>query len=183
MEFSRMYMKDLSDTQLADFWRRMLESGRDEATFYDAPRMAPGEFVRWVRASGVHLWLIQFRGETVGMFWLSDQAGRTAKCHFAMLPQSGRRTAGRLSVQQGFGLYALASVLHARDASGRHVLDRCYGITPLANRKAVRFIRRVGAQDITVLPGVCWDHASGENLDGLLTMYTRATVPAAGAQL
>ena len=183
MEFSRVYMKDLTDAELSAFWVMMLESGRDEATFYDVPRMAPREFVRWVRGSGVHLWIILFRGEPAGMFWLSDQAGRTAKCHFAMLPMGAKRTAGRMSAQQGFGLYALSCVLHARDVSGRHVLDRCYGITPLANRKAISFIRRVGAQEITVLPGVCWDHTSGENLDGLLTMFTRATVPAACVQL
>ena len=61
MEFSRVYMKDLTDAELSAFWVMMLESGRDEATFYDVPRMAPREFVRWVRGSGVHLWIILFK--------------------------------------------------------------------------------------------------------------------------
>ena len=88
-----------------------------------------------------------------------------------------------MSVTQGFGRYALASVLHARDEEGRYLLDRCYGVTPLYNRAATGFIRKVGAMDIAVLPGAVFNFATGHNADALLTLYTRDTVPAEYAAL
>lgn len=165
------------------FWRRLKEAGRDTATFYNVPPMDGRAFAAFVRSENVHPWIILFRGEACGLFWLTDQEGTTAKCHFATLPQGARRTAGRMSVTQGFGRYALASVLHARDEEGRYLLDRCYGVTPLYNRAATGFIRKVGAMDIAVLPGAVFNFATGHNADALLTLYTRDTVPAEYAAL
>lgn len=165
------------------FWRRLKEAGRDTATFYNVPPMDERAFAAFVRSENVHPWIILFRGEACGLFWLTDQEGTTAKCHFATLPQGARRTAGRMSVTQGFGRYALASVLHARDEEGRYLLDRCYGVTPLCNRAATGFIRKVGAMDIAVLPGAVFNFATGHNADALLTLYTRDTVPAEYAAL
>ena len=165
------------------FWRRLKEAGRDTATFYNVPPMDERAFAAFVRSENVHPWIILFRGEACGLFWLTDQEGTTAKGHFATLPQGARRTAGRMSVTQGFGRYALASVLHARDEEGRYLLDRCYGVTPLYNRAATGFIRKVGAMDIAVLPGAVFNFATGHNADALLTLYTRDTVPAEYAAL
>lgn len=161
----------------------MRACGRDTATFYNVPRMEPRDFACWARTPDVHPWLIFFHEEPCGLFWLTDQEGTTAKCHFATLPQGTKRTASKLPVAQAFGLYALASVLHARDEEGRYVLDRCYGITPMYNRAAVGFIHRVGAMDMAVLPGAVFNQATGHNADALLTMYTRDTVPAEHAAL
>lgn len=182
-EFSRRYRTELSDCELMAFWQKMRECGRDTATFYNVPRMEPRDFAFWARSSGVHPWLILFCGEPCGLFWLTDQEGTTAKCHFATLPQGTKRTARHVPVAQAFGLYALASVLHARDAEGRYLLDRCYGVTPLYNRAAVSFIHRVGAMDVAVLPGAVFNQATGHNADALLTVYTRDTVPAEHAAL
>ena len=182
-EFSRIYRSDLSDRDFMRFWAGLKEAGRDTATFYNVPPMDGRAFAAWARSEGVHPWLILFRGEACGLFWLTDQEGATAKCHFATLPQGARRTQGRMGVAQGFGLYALASVLHARDEEGRYLLDRCYGVTPLFNRAAVAFIHRVGAMDLAVLPGAVFNFATGHNADALLTMYTRDTVPARYAAL
>lgn len=182
-EFSRRYRSDLSDREFMLFWRRLKESGRDTATFYNVPPMDERAFAAWARSENVHPWIILFRGEACGLFWLTDQEGATAKCHFATLPQGARRTAGGMSVTQAFGRYALSSVLHARDEEGRHLLDRCYGVTPLYNQAAIRFIHRVGAMDITVLPGAVFNFATGHNADALLTLYTRDTVPAEYAAL
>ena len=182
-EFSSIYRTELSDGQLMRFWALMRACGRDTATFYNVPPMEERDFAFWARSADVHPWIILFRGEPCGLFWLTDQEGTTAKCHFATLPQGTKRTEGKLPVAQGFGLYSLGMALHARDEEGRYLLDRCYGITPLYNRAAISFIHRVGAMDIAVLPGAVFNHATGHNADALLTMYTRDTVPAENATL
>lgn len=182
-EFSRIYRSDLSDRDFMRFWAMLKEAGRDTATFYNVPPMDGQAFVAWARSADVHPWIILFRGAPCGMAWLTDQEGATAKCHFATLPQGAKRTEGRMGVAQGFGLYALASWLHARDEEGHYILDRCYGVTPMYNRAAISFIHRLGAIDITVLPGAVFNFATGHNADALLTMYTRDTVPAENATL
>lgn len=177
-EFSRIYKTDLSDRQLMGFFGQLKASGRDGITFYNIAPMDERAFARWVRSPDVHLWIVLFNSEPCGMVWLTEQQGKTAKIHFATLPQGARRTKDKLPVVVGFGLYALASVLHAQDADAAYLLDRCYGVTPLFNREAVKFIHRLGAMDLAVLPGACWNWTTEENADGLLTLYTRDTVAA-----
>ena len=81
------------------------------------------------------------------------------------------------------GLFGVASSLWERNQSGGFVLDTLIGITPLCNTKAVKYVRTLGAQDCGIVPGMCWYHDTGENVPGLLTVYTRETVPEEAARL
>ena len=175
-EFSRIYKTAFSDVELGRLWERFVDCNRDQSIFYNRPPMDGKDFARFCHADDVHLWVISFREEVAGIFWLTEHEGKTARCHFGQLPTKQKRTAGRMPVQLGFGRFCLASALWTHDGQG-YLVDRLLGLTPLTNRSAIRFIGRLGARFIGVVPGGCYVHNTGRNEDGAATYYTRETAP------
>lgn len=177
-EFARTYKTDLTDRQLMGFWGMMQATGRDRAVAYCLPPLDAHGFVRWMRQDYVHPWFVTWQGQPVGFAYLTNMEGKSARIHFGTLPQGIRRMGNRkLSVVHGFGLYILGSLLWEQTVSGGYRLDTIIGLTPVVNKEAVRFIKRCGAQECGVIPGACYYHDTGENVPGLVTTYTRETVP------
>lgn len=182
-EFSKIYKTDLSDRQLMQFWGMVQSAGRDRAVTYCMEPTDGQGFCRWMRQPDVHPWIILFRGVPCGLFFLTDTQGKSAQCHFCTLPMGTHRTKSRIPAVVGFGLFSLGSLLWETNESGSYRLDTIIGVTPIANREAIKFIHKVGAQDIGVVPGACWYYDTGENVPGLVTIYTRNTLPEWTAKL
>ena len=182
-EFLRIYKSDLSDRELMRFWAMVCASGRDRAVTYCMPPVDGPAFCRWMRQDDVHPWIVLFRGAPCGLVYLTDLQGKSARVHFCTLPMGTARTSGRLPVVVGFGLFSLASMLWETTAGGSFRLDTVIGVTPVCNRAAVKFIHRLGARDVAEVPGACWFCDTGENVPGLVTVYTRETLPARAAKL
>ena len=182
-DFQRIYKTDLTDRQMMDFWRLVQASGRDRDVAYCLPPMDGQGFCRWMRQEDVHPWAVLYQGEPVGFYFLTDRQGKSAQVHFCTLPVGVKRTASRLSLVRAMGLYAVGAALWERNQSGGFVLDTLIGITPLCNTRAVKYVRTLGARDCGIVPDMCWYHDTGENVAGLLTAYTRETVPEEAARL
>ncbi|WP_297137198.1 hypothetical protein [uncultured Desulfovibrio sp.] len=177
-EFGRIYKSDLTDRHLMAFWDMLASAGREREMTYCMAPLDDFGFVRWMRQSDIFPWIITWKEQPVGIAYLSEMAGKSAKIHFSMLPQGTRRIGSRkLSVIRGFGLYVLASFLWEVDDKGEYLLDTLIGLTPVINTKAVKFIRSCGAQECGIVPGACFYHDTGKNVPGLVTIYTRETVP------
>ena len=182
-EFAKIYKTDLSDRALMQFWAMVRAAGRDRAVTYCMEPTDGPAFCRWMREDDVHPWIVLFRGVPCGFYYLTDVQGKSARVHFCALPLGTRRTKGRIPAVVGFGLFSLGSLLWERNESGSFRLDTIIGVTPVCNTEAVKFIHKVGAQDIGVVPGACWYYDTGENAPGLVTIYTRETLPAWTAKL
>ncbi len=294
-EFLRIYKSDITDRQFAAFWRRVQEAGRARAIGFDGPPLSAQDFCRWMRRDDVHPWLVLFRGEVMGLYYLTNMQGRAAHVHFLTLPCGTRRTADRVPLAVAAALFGLGSALwerlpHAEDEttlvpkedlghkhesadesralvpfsapwhkhgssplvphaahghkregeelapseSERHKLldtsgsgglpfpssfnmgdgraphssravhgsgaclfappspfpavpafrlDALIGVTPVVNREAVRFVRRLGGEPCGTVPALCWMHDGGVNVAGLMTVFSRTTVPAWAAKL
>lgn len=180
-EFSRIYKTDLTDRQLMAFWDMVRAAGRDRAVSYCMEPQDGPAFVRWMRQPDIMPWIIIFRGEPCGLFYLTDYHGKTAYCHFCTLPMGTKRTeetpVGRLPAVRGFGLFCLGSALWEHNISGGFILDTLIGVTPACNREAVRYIHTLGAQDCGIVPGACWFYDTNENVPGVITAYTRQAIP------
>lgn len=181
-DFERIYKTDLTDRQMMDFWRLVQASGRDRAIGFDMPPMDGAEFCRWMRRDDVHPWAVTYKGVPMGMYYLTDKQGKTAHVHFLTLPCSTHRTKDRLPVSVAAGLFGLGSALWERSKTS-YVLDTLVGVTPTCNDAAVKYIRRCGAVECGVVPGLCWFHDEGENVPGLVTVFNRASVPEWTAKL
>lgn len=180
-EYSRIYLTDISDRELMQFWAAVCASGRDRSVSYCMPPQDGPAFCRWMRSDGLHPWIILFRDEPCGLFYLTDRQGKTAHCHFCTLPQGTKRTKetpiGRLPAARGFGLFALGSALWEHNVSGGHILDTLVGVTPACNTEAVKYIHTLGAVDCGIVPGGCWYYDTNENVPGIITVYTREALP------
>lgn len=179
-EFSRIYRHDISDRQFAAFWQGVLASGRARTVGHDMPPMDAAGFCRWMRRDGVYPWIVAFRGEPVGFYYLTDVQGRSARIHFLTLPCGTRRTAGRRPLAKAAALYGMGMALW--DEEG-YRLDTLIGFTPASNRPAVRFVRSLGGHDHGEVPGLCWLHDEGRSVPAVITVFDRETVPAWTAQL
>jgi hypothetical protein len=196
-DFIRIYKSDITDRQFAAFWRRVQEAGRARAIGFDGPPMDAQDFCRWMREDGVHPWLVLYRGEPVGLYYLTNWQGRAAHVHFLTLPCGTRRTAHRVPLAVAAALFGLGSALWEREdstlgteadsAPGNGAplfrLDALIGITPVVNREAVRFVRRLGGEPCGVVPALCWMHDGGVNVAGLMTVFSRSSVPSWAAKL
>ena len=176
-EFTRIYKTDLSDRQLMQFWGMVQSAGRDRAVTYCMEPKDGAAFCRWMRQDDVHPWLILFRNVPCGLFFLTDLQGKSAHLGVRRLLMGTKRTGGKVPAVVGFGLYALGAALWERNVSGGFLLDTIIGMTPVCNREAVKFIHKLGAKDCGIVPGACWYYDTDENVPGLITVYTRATLP------
>lgn len=180
-DFTRIYKSELGDGEFMAFWERAQEAGRGRAIGYDLPPMDGPGFCRWLRQSGVHLWLVAYRGEPVGLYYLTALQGRSAQVHFLLLPCGTRRTADRLPLPVAAGLFALGSSLWER--RGSFLLDTLIGITPVTFGPALRFVKRLGGEACGTVPGLCWLFDSDRNVPGFITVFSRTAVPAWAAKL
>lgn len=176
-EYERFYKDQLNDVQLKHFWQQMQACGRDRAVSFSLPPVDGSEFCRWMRKDDIHPWFVLFRGRPCGFYFLTEHEGKTAHIHFGTLPMGVTRTASKMSATVGFGLFALSSVLWEQTVSGGYRVDTVLGLTPMCNKEALHFIHKCGAVDCGIWPKACYFHETNENVDGLLTVYTRETVP------
>lgn len=179
-EFARIYKADLTDRQIMAFWDAVRAAGRERSIGYDSPPFGPAGFAQWMRQPDVEAWLVQFRGEVRGLFYLNGIQGKTAMCHFCTLPMGTERLetpAGRMPALSCMGLFAVGQALWQRNISGGSVLDTLIGITPVCNGRAVKFVRSLAGAEFCTLPGACFYHDTNENVPGMVTLFTRETTP------
>jgi len=186
-EFSRFYKSELPDAAFEDFWARLSLAGRERRIGFDAPPLDAGGFCRWMRQPDIHAWLVRFRGETVGLCYLTQRQGSSAHVHFAMLPCGTARTSGfpgvpRLPVIRAAALFGLGAALWEGLATPRQ-LDTLIGITPGDDERALHFIRTLGGEEVGVAPGLCWRFDEARNVPGVITVFRRECLPAWAAFL
>lgn len=184
--FARVHRQDLTDRNFVQFWELARQAGRERSFTYCLPPMDEDGFCRWMRSAGVEPWMIFYKDEPRGLFFLTDREGKSAQVHFCTLPMGTERVetpVGTLSAVIAMGLYALGATLWARNISGGSIYDTLIGVTPVCNASAIKYIHALGAQDCGVVPGACFYHDTNENVPGLYTVYTRDAVPAWTATL
>lgn len=182
-DFSRVYKTDITDRQMMAFWSQVQAAGRDRAVSYCLPPKDGLAFCHWMRQPDIHPWAVLYKGEPVGMYFLSDRQGKSAQVHFCVLPTGTRRVAPKLSLSRAAGLYALGASLWESNVSGGSIIDTLIGVTPACNRAALKYASSLGGQQCGVVPGYCYYHDTGENVTGVFTVFTRETVPAWTATL
>lgn len=179
-EFSRIYKRDLTDRQFASLWEVVMASGRDRAVMFGMPPMDGVAFTKWVRGEGVPTWAVMFRGTPCGLFFLENRRGKTADAHFCVFPMGTERMAspiGRIPVALGYGFFCAGAALWEKNASDGFVLDTLVGIIPSCNRKALKYVDRLGVRFHASVPGMCWCYDTGDNVPGIVMTLSRTEFP------
>ena len=181
------YYRDAVPVAVWDELReRIIASGRDRASFPGAEACSREYFFDLVFGENTHAWLLTFRDQLAGMFYLTDMEGTSARVHFAFLPLglATVETDGKhLPAPVALGRFCVASVLRDRYDDGPFVLDTLVGLTPALNTSAIKLVRRCGGQALGTIPGACYVHGQPRNVDGVVSYFTRNSTRRAWTQL
>lgn len=123
-----------------------------------------------IRRCGAHVYYIwnTVNRRIEGEITLENFTGKSAQIHFSSHPE--------VSIQQklAYGRYALDQILyHWKDPVDENIpfLFSVFGLTPVTNRLACRFVLHLGLQKIGVLPGGIVDR--GQLTDAMITIKAR----------
>ncbi len=182
-QFCRIHKDDLDDRAWADFYLALAESGRERAAFYCNPRADLKEFISIMRRPENPWWLFYMDADLAGCVYLTDILGKSAQIHFAFLPFRHWRAACGMPSPVALGRYATSSILYDAYADGVHIMDVLVGKTPVWNKTAVKLLPRWGARVLGIIPACCHSHDSGADLPGVISYFTRESVPPDWANL
>ena len=167
------YYRDAVPVAVWDELReRIIASGRDRASFPGAEACSREYFFDLVFGENTHAWLLTFRDQLAGMFYLTDMEGTSARVHFAFLPL-GLAPSAQTPAPVALGRFCVASVLRDRYDDGSFVLDTLVGLTPAVNPSAVKRVRRCGGEVLGTVPGACYVDGQPRNVDGVVSYFTR----------
>lgn len=177
-ECARYYRDAVPVVVWDELRERLIASGRERAAFPGAESCTREYFFDLVFGENTHAWLLTFRGELAGMFYLTDMEGTSTRAHFAFLPLGSASVgagAERLPAAVALGRFCVASVLRDRyeDSEDAFVLDTLIGLTPASNPSAVKLARRCGGQVLGTLPAACYVDGQPRNVDGVVSYFTR----------
>ncbi|MGX7950644.1 hypothetical protein [Oleidesulfovibrio alaskensis] len=174
--------------QLRGMWRELEKMRLTRTVFHDGCIRSAQDFISMATSPAV--WFYGVYGPSdaehctaqkraAAFFWLNAFSGRTAMIHFAVL-YGGLRHAEHIGRQVcGFLLgrrrHTACETPYADSGTtpGTAPLDALMGLTPCRNRRALRFIRRLGFMPVATLPGAV-RQGTGYG-DAVLTMLTAAS--------
>lgn len=165
-------VRTMADSFLAGLYERTVHEGFDRVAFVDGSIRSVADFLGIVRNMADNRFFVfaDEAREVLGMFWATNFEGRACRSHFAFYREAGRR---RLTV--AMGRMGLEYMLHAQDEAG-YVLDSVEGLTPVSNRLACRFVRKIGMRIIGEVPNRLWNHWEGRSESAQLSICTRETL-------
>ena len=151
----------VSEDMLRDVWRRVVEEGRVETTFYAGGINTPAEFLAFLRQPHVMASLACTRadGRPLALGWLTHAGDHSAFAHFCVIGPF-RRSAGKAMLSHWKNLI---------DATGAPLVDMLLGITPEINTRALRLARIMGFETVGTIPRYCRCAYAGVRCGGVLS--------------
>lgn len=171
-----LHRNQVTDEAWADFYLKLLESGRERAFFYCLPREDVPGFVRRVRNDSGPWWLLTWKGQTAGCAFLSDVLGKSACIHYAFLPLPDLRHPSGAAAPAALARFFLSTLLAQTYLDGTPYMDTLVGKTPVWNKAAVKMLPRIGAAVLGEIPALCHCYDSGRDAPGIISYFTRETV-------
>ena len=165
-----MFHKDqLPDLVLYELWDRVVDSGTERATFPGGEATDHHSFRDLIRRDCNDVFVVFYEGEPGGIIWLNDRREKSARVHFTVFRNYWGRRRDELPASLKMGRYAVARLMRETG------LDVLMGFTPMDNRLACKFIQRLGAQPVGVMPKAAWNAKEGKSEEALVTAITLET--------
>jgi len=161
---NRRGQRQLSDELLRDLWRVIVREGKVETTFYAGGVVTPEDFHEFLADASrlVSLAVEQPSGRLRAAAWLTNITDGSAFAHYVTLG-GFRRDVGRAVLEQWAGL---------TDVEGRPLVQRLLGVTPEANRPAVRLLQLLGFTVLGAIPDYCRTPYLGGRCGGVISYRT-----------
>lgn len=162
------YKTQLTDPDLYEIWDRLVDAGVAETTFYGAQAVDHHSFRDLVRAPWNDVFLLSYDGVPASVAWLNDRKASSAHIHFTFFHRF-RWKKGQIPPHVQIGRYFTARCV--RDLP----LDVLIGTTPVRNKLACKYIQRVGAKPVGIIPHAAWFADTQQSEDAVISYITRDT--------
>lgn len=158
---------NLPDSYLGQVYRRIVLEGTSHLLFYDNSVRDTKEFIGFLKKEEHSVYFVQLNGEDVGFFWLCKFIQKSAFINYCFYKSFW----GKYSLQ--ISRDCLDHILHLKNDQGDYSIDVLLGLTPVNNKLAVSFLKKIGMIVIGRIPGLITDSHQNEIVDGLLSYKIR----------
>lgn len=157
------------DSQVMDLYARMEADGTAADSFHDGSVRCAADFLRCMKTgpSWLYVFADHHRGP-VGIGWINNIRLKSASGHFCFFSSVwGQKDLPEL------GFWGVQRLLRMTGSDGQYLFDMFWGLLPVENHLAVKFVSRAGGHKLGVLPNGLWDAARGCSVDGMLYYFVR----------
>jgi len=162
-------VRTLRDSQIGQLFRQAKEEGILPWVMYSdhTAALTERDFINFYKDDSRLLWLVHYDQRLAGWVWLDDIGHRTARIHFGFFKWLSRE---KLTVRVARELlWQLLSIKFR----GGVMLQLIRGETPTFNKRAVRFIERVGLKVIGEMPQAAYQSSTATSSSMLYSYITR----------
>jgi hypothetical protein len=162
-------IRTLRDSQIASLFKQARDEGVLQWVMYSQNTTAMTErgFIDYFKDESRVLWMVYCGERLAGWVWLDDLGHRSARIHFCFFRWLSKE---RLTIRVAReALWFLLGVKFRNGAS----LQIIRGETPTFNKKAVRFIERVGLKVIGEMPQAAFHFSAGTSSSMLYSYVNR----------
>ena len=143
------------DSFIRGLFERMQEEDLVEDLFYDGSITTPDEFLSMLKFGKNSAYVVEYQGKIGGVVWLNNFGARSAECHFCFFSNlTGRALAD-------VGKRVITELINMEKLNGEPIFDVIIGITPVDNRAALRFCRRLGFGIVGIMPKAVYNAKQG----------------------
>ena len=148
-----------------DYFAKLVDSGLHTCAFYDGSVVDGESFISLGMNTQVIMYLVADTADDsqiCGHFHLNGFQGRMAMIHFSLSPTYRGRNGMEIAKK------VIKEIFKLQRASGGPLVTSLVGITPVSNKLACRFIKRLGFNKVMIGKDCC-EFADGHFEDGLIT--------------
>ena len=160
-------MRTFTDTFIRGLYERMEEEGTASIVFSDGEINSAEEFLSAMKYGANSLYIVDVYGDVAGVVWANRFKSKTAYIHFCGF----QRYWGNGSVE--IGRAAMGQILYMVDNTGEYYLDTLLGLIPCTNIPAIKWLKKVGLEEVGKIPSALWSNQEKKSEDGLLLYLTR----------
>lgn len=140
-----------------------------DVVFCDGTVADATAFALEMSAPHVHPFLLFWRGEPCGIFWLTNLEGRSCRVHFALHAEYAllAREIGRAS---------LRILLHGDSGFDSICFDVVVGMVPECNMRAINLAKKSGFRYVGTIPNGAWIAKKNKSVGMVVLAATRETI-------
>jgi hypothetical protein len=146
------------DIELTEVWHEL--GSKQRIVFNDQDITSSENFIKLARARQVIMYLVYVGNERAAVTWLNGFEGYSARIHHCFFRPFYRES---VSIARS----VIEQLFQVKRLDGSPMVKTLIGLTPVSNRLAVRFARKVGMNVICEIPDACM--VDGVSVAGLFT--------------
>jgi hypothetical protein len=168
--YSTMFDNPVKRDDIVHMWHDVKEDARAMAVFNNTGVTDLQSFENLIN-SPVHIIMVgMYNGKLASLGWLDCIGDRSAYVHFIALKWAYG------GVSESVCRAAISRMLNIKKNDGSYIFDCLIGMTPVRNKLAVQFVKRVGFVSVGIIPMGAYDRIKGCSIDALNTYCTRSTL-------